>query len=114
MTSRLVCGGQILGHRRFIYAVFQTERCAQLHDGQVLKPAENEIGGHLSARNQPVAVIAVLQSQVIGRNCVPKPNVLQRLKPLFNILNIFKNYHGKSVPDRGFAMQICARTEVKS
>jgi len=104
--SALVRRGQILGHGRLINPILQIEGRAQFHHRHIFEPAENEISGNLSARNQPVAVIAVLQSQMIRRNRVPKRNVLQRFKPLFNILNIFKNYHVKSVPDRCFAMQI--------
>lgn len=108
MMSPLMSCRQIFGHGWLINAVFQIEGRPQLHDRHVFEPAENEISGNLSARNKPVAVIAILQTQAIRRNRVPKRNVLQRHQPLFNILNIFENSHVKSVPDRGFAMQICA------
>lgn len=108
MTCGLVHRRQVFGHGRLVDAVLQIEGLPQFHHRHVLKPAQNEISGNLSARNQPVAVIAILQTQAIRRNRVPKRNVLQRHQPLFNILNIFKNSHGKSVPDRRFAMQICA------
>lgn len=106
MTGRSMRCGEVLGHGRLINAVLQVEGCAQFHDGHVFEPAEDQVGFYLSARNQPVAMIAILQTQVIRRNRVPKRNVVQRHQPLFNILNIFENPHVKSVPDRWFAMQI--------
>jgi hypothetical protein len=112
MIGNLMKRGHVLGCDWSVDAVFQIEGCPQFHGGQSFEPAQDQGSINLSARNQPIAMIAILQAQIIGRNRVPKFEVIQIFQPLFNILNIFKNNHANSVPDRWFAMQMYENYEV--
>ncbi|WP_373354479.1 hypothetical protein [Pseudoroseicyclus sp. CXY001] len=101
-------GRQALRSQRLGYAIRQTESHAHLNDGKILKPVEDQGGVNLSARDQLVAVIAILQVQMIGPDRFPKRDVAQRLQPLFDVLNVLKYNHEIRIPKQPYRKQILA------
>lgn len=87
-------------------AVFQAQRFGQFHLGHPFEHAQYQGRVDVPLGNQIVAMVAVLQDQVIGRDCLPEGQIVQRLKPLFYVLNIFENDHAVILPKRGAASQI--------
>lgn len=94
-----------------IRPVAQVEGRSQFHDRQTFQNVKDQRGCHIAACDQIIAMIPVLQGQSIWLYRMPEGQIAQRLKPLFNILNIFENYHGTSLSNRISAKQTCAISE---
>lgn len=89
-----------------VVAVAQSKAAAQPVIGDIFEPFENGCLRYFPARNQPVAVIAVRDTEdAIGGQSLPKGNVIQRVQPFVHIRQIFKNNHGTSVPHLCFETQ---------
>lgn len=52
-----------------------------------------------------IAMRAVLQNQIKGRNGKPKPLVVHRGYPFFNLIQIFEISHASKIPNLDAAMQ---------
>lgn len=98
---------EILPIRWLVYAEEQVELLGNGVFSHAFKAGEDQILFDPAARNQPVAMVARSYGEhLIGRNRFPKRNIAHGFKPFFHVLNVFKNYHGSSVPDWILPMQI--------
>lgn len=76
-----------------MHAAGQVKCYLQLYDGQNLQNFKHELCTNDPARNLPVAMITILQNQMVRRNGLPERKVIERFQPLFHILNILKYDH---------------------
>ena len=82
---------------RMIHAVAQAELFGQLKLRHVFKPFEDQTLFNATCSNQPIAMIAILQGQVIRLHRLPKRHIAQRVKPFGYIVDILKNHHPISI-----------------
>lgn len=88
-----------LGNVRLITAMLQAKPISEAAVSDMFESFENGCLRDFPACNQPVAMIAISYTEYVVRgHCVPKSNVIQRVQPLINICQIFKDNHGSSVP----------------
>jgi len=87
-------------------AIFEVKSHGQLILSHALQYAQYKRLINSAAGNHLIAMFTILKGQIVGFNGFPKGNVIERFKPLFNILNIFKNYHPYSLPNLGWDKQI--------
>lgn len=98
---------QVLSIDRIMNAVFEAELPRQRQSRHNLETRQDQIQRDRAARDQPVAVLPVfLVEHSVWSHRLPKAKVIQRVQPSFNILNIFKNNHARSVPNIASAKQI--------
>jgi len=102
-----VNGRQILSHEWLRNAIVQIKGSSQFHYRKTLQHFEDYLGVHIPARNQPVAMIAILQGEIVGCYRIPEGDVVERCEPFFNVLNVLKNNHGNIIPNHPVATQIC-------
>lgn len=56
-----------------------------------------------------VAMGAILQSQIVGGNGYPEFQITHGLKPGFNFIDVFENFHGPILSNQRSRLQILAR-----
>lgn len=88
-----------LAGMRLVTAVLQAKPVSEPVIGDMFEPFEDGCLRDFTACNQPIAVIAISDTEhVVRGHRVPKSNVIQRVQKLINIRQIFKNNHDTSVP----------------
>jgi len=79
-------------------AVFEVKLYRQAILSHALQYAQDKRLINFAADNHLIAMFSILKYQIVGFNGLPKDNVIERFKPGFNILDIFKNHHPNSLP----------------
>lgn len=89
-----------------VAAILQTERIAQFGERHAFEPLEDGLLAHGSARNQPITVIALCNSEyVVGCYRLPQGDVIHRREPLFHVFDVLEHNHINIVPQRCFETQ---------
>ena len=53
-----------------------------------------------------IAMLTILQNQIVGRDSCPEFQIVHRLKPGFNLIDVFEDFHGSIVPSLKCRAQI--------
>ena len=94
-----------------VNAIFEMKLQGQRILSHALQDPQDQRLLYFAAGNHLIAVFTILQYQIVGFNGFPKGNVIERFKPGFNILDIFKNYHADSLPNSEWFKQIFLRRQ---
>ncbi len=86
-------------------APFEAKDILELDTGQHLQHIDDNGFIDKTARDRGVALLFGVQLQSKMTQLIPKLGVAHRLKPVFQILNISKLNHTKSMPDRPGRLQ---------
>ena len=98
----------ILRINRLVDAISKIVPRRELDPRHHLQPGEDRLGRHCPAGDEIVAMLPITSAEDgIRRGRAPKAEIVQRLKPCFDVLNIFKTYHEPSLPNPRPASQIC-------
>lgn len=93
---------------RLVDAISEIVSQGDLDPRHHLQPGEDRVGRHRPAGDEVVAMLPITISEDrIGRGRAPEAEIIQRLMPRFDVLNIFKNNHEPSLPNPRPASQIC-------
>ena len=98
---------QILGVHRLGDAIVQIQPLGQFRPRHGLEALKDKVRRYSAAGNALIAVLAVpCGEDAVGLDRPPERGIVERAKPFFYIINVFKNHHATSVPEPDSPTQI--------
>lgn len=87
-------------------AALQPKYSAQFNSRKVLQNDQDGLRIRLTGSDLPITMVTRLECQIIGHKLVPEFLVAHRLKPFFELLDVFENGHALIVPKPHAQVQI--------
>ena len=84
----------------------QLLRFRQFDPRHVLEHNQHGVFVNFARSKLRIAMRTILQDQIVGRDGRPEFQIVHRLKPGFNLIDVFEDFHGSIVPSLKWAAQI--------
>lgn len=98
---------QILGICRFKVPLFEIKAHLKLHTDHFFEARQHQARVNFACRQDLLVMRPLIAPEHVPRcYSIPKLLLAERLEPLLDILNVFKNNHEDSVPNQTPSQQI--------
>lgn len=85
---------------------FKPLQFGQFNTGHVFEHNQHGVLVDLAGTDLCVAMLTILQDQIVRGNRRPELKVVHRIKPGFDLIDVLESFHGPILPGTGDGLQI--------